>query len=309
MFVMVGLIQRFATNRSNADSTWDNHPRKVSEWRRFLRVLFGRKIVLVGLIILILLAVTAIFADEIAPHDPFMPSVGPSLAPPSREHILGTDLLGRDVFSRIVYGSRIALMVGFATVALASAIGIIVGLVAGYFGGVIYSVIMRIIDALMCFPMILLALLVAAFLGSGVHNVILALGVALTVPYARVMCAMTLSIKESDYILAQRAMGSSNLRILLLHILPNAFPPLIVLITLQLGAAILAEAGLSFLGVGIKPPTPAWGAMVSEGYRYLRTHPLLSIAPGLAIMLVVFAFNVVGDGLRDALDPRLRGLL
>lgn len=279
------------------------------EWRKICSILFRRKLVVVGVIILVLLATIAIFAEEIAPYDPCEPGVGQSLSPPSLKHLLGTDLLGRDVFSRLVYGSRIAFLVGFATVGLASAVGITIGLIAGYFGGIIYSVIMRVIDALMCFPMILLALLIAALLGSGVHNVILALGIALIAPYTRVTCALTLSIKENDFILAQRAIGSSHWRILLLHILPNAFPPLIVLITLQLGAAILAEAGLSFLGVGIEPPTPAWGAMVSEGYRYLRTHPVLALAPGLAIMMVVFAFNIVGDGLRDALDPRLRGLI
>jgi len=161
----------------------------------------------------------------------------------------------------------------------------------------------------MGFPMLLLALMIAAVLGSGIHNVIIALSVATVPGYARTMYGLTLSIRENDYVLAQRAMGASSFRILAGHILPNALPPMIVLVTLQLGTLILAEAGLSFLGIGIKPPGAAWGAMVLDGSRYLLTHPHLSFAPGFAIMLVVFAFNMVGDGLRDALDPRLRGLL
>ena len=164
-------------------------------------------------------------------------------------------------------------------------------------------------DALMGFPMILLALILAAVLGGGIWNVIIALSVATLPGYARVMNGLTLSIRENDYILAERAMGATSARTMLRHILPNAMPPMIVLVTLQLGFLILAEAGLSFLGIGIKPPGAAWGAMVSDGYRYMLSNPVLSFAPGLAIMVVVFAFNMVGDGLRDALDPRLRGLL
>jgi ABC-type dipeptide/oligopeptide/nickel transport system permease subunit len=168
---------------------------------------------------------------------------------------------------------------------------------------------MRLIDALMTFPMILLALTIAAVLGGGLRNVILALGVSLVPPYARLMCGQALTVKQNDYVTAGRAMGAGNFRIMLNHVAPNCFPPLIVLMTMMMGSAILAEAGLSFLGIGINPPGAAWGAMVSEGYRYLLTNPVLSFAPGLAIMIVVFAFNMVGDGLRDALDPRLRGTI
>jgi peptide/nickel transport system permease protein len=170
-------------------------------------------------------------------------------------------------------------------------------------------VIMRIMDLLMTFPMIILALFIASILGGGIQNVIIALGISALPGYARVMHGLSLSIKENDYILAERAAGAGNWRTMLSHILPNAAPPMIVLITLQLGTLILAEAGLSFLGIGIKPPGAAWGAMVNDGYRYLVTNPWLSFSPGIAIMLVVFAFNMVGDGLRDALDPRLRGTL
>jgi peptide/nickel transport system permease protein len=168
---------------------------------------------------------------------------------------------------------------------------------------------MRAMDALMCFPMLLLALVIAAVLGGGIWNVIIALSIATIPGYARVTHGVTLSIRENDYIMAERSMGAGDIRTMLGHILPNAFPPLIVLMTMQLGALILAEAGLSFLGIGINPPGAAWGAMVWDGYKYLVSNPALWLAPGLAIMLVVFAFNMVGDGLRDALDPRLRGLL
>jgi peptide/nickel transport system permease protein len=284
-------------------------PPRVSEWKRFQRVFLSRWGVVFGFIILLLLLLTAIFAHWLAPYDPFQPAVGPSLAPASWEHLLGTDILGRDTMSRLIYGARTALMVGFISVIVGSVIGISLGIIAGYSASLVSAIIMRAVDALMCFPMILLALVVAAVLGGGIQNVIIALSVATIPGYARVTCGLTLSIKENDYIMAERAIGPTNTRIMFHHILPNAFPPLIVLMTMQLGNLILAEAGLSFLGIGIQPPGAAWGAMVNDGYKYLRISPILSFAPGLAIMLVVFAFNMVGDGLRDALDPRLRGLL
>jgi peptide/nickel transport system permease protein len=284
-------------------------PPRVSEWRRFRRVFFQRKIVFFGLLVLVLLGITAIFAPWIAPYDPYKQNMREVRLQPSAEHLLGTDPLGRDTLSRLIYGSRTALLVGFTTVTFAAVAGIILGLIAGYFGGITNMIIMRIMDLLLSFPMIILALFIAALLGGGIQNVIIALGIGALPGYARVMHGLTLSIRENDYILAERAIGSSNSRTMLSHILPNALPPMIVLITLQLGSIILAEAGLSYLGIGIKPPGAAWGAMVNEGYRYLLTNSWLSVAPGLAIMLVVFAFNLVGDGLRDALDPRLRGLL
>jgi len=294
---------------SNTASDFLEIAPRVSEWRRFRRVFFSRGIVVFGLVVLLLLLFTAIFAVWLAPYDPYQPSAKDSLAQPGKEHLLGADLLGRDTMSRLIYGSRTALMVGFISVTVAGIIGIGLGLIAGYSTGFTNIIIMRIMDALMCFPMLLLSLVVAAVLGNGIHNVIIALSVATIPGYARVTHGLTLSIKENDYILSQWSMGSGYARTLLRHILPNAFPPLIVLMTMQLGNLILAEAGLSFLGIGILPPGAAWGAMVNDGYRYLLRNPVLSFAPGLAIMLVVFAFNMVGDGLRDALDPRLRGLL
>jgi peptide/nickel transport system permease protein len=190
-----------------------------------------------------------------------------------------------------------------------AAVGLTLGLLAGYFGGILNNVIMRIVDALMSFPMILFALAIASLLGGGLRNIVIALGVGLIPVYARLMCGQVLSVKENDYVMAAKSIGSTHGRIIMSHILLNCLPPLIVLVTLMMGSTILAEAGLSFLGVGIRPPEAAWGSMINDGYQRLRTYPMLSFAPGVAIMLVVFAFNMVGDGLRDALDPRLRGTL
>lgn len=284
-------------------------PPKVSGFKRFSRIFFSRGVVIFGLIVILILIVTAIFAPLIAPYDPYKQDLDNILSTPNSEHLLGTDSLGRDTLSRIIYGSRSSLLVGVVAIFLAAAIGMLLGLIAGYFGGVTNMAIMRFIDALMTIPMILLALTIGALLGGGLKNVIFALGISMIPPYARLMCAQALSIKQNDYVIAGRAIGAKNSRIMLRHVAPNCFPPLIVLMTMMMGSAILAEAGLSFLGIGINPPGAAWGAMVNEGYRYLLTVPVLSFAPGLAIMLVVFAFNMVGDGLRDALDPRLRGTL
>jgi ABC-type dipeptide/oligopeptide/nickel transport system permease subunit len=181
------------------------------------------------------------------------------------------------------------------------------GLIGGYFGGIVNAFIMRFIDALMALPPLILALAIAAVLGGGLRNVVIALGIAMLPSFCRLMCSQVLSVKETDYVMAGRVIGASHLRIMFRYVLPNCLPPLIVLITLQMGVAILAEAGLSFLGVGIRPPATSWGAMIFSGYRYLNTHPLLSFAPGLCIILVVLSFNLLGDGMRDALDPRLRG--
>jgi peptide/nickel transport system permease protein len=286
-----------------------NAPPRTNEVKRFLRVLFGRSLVIFGTVIILLVIFIAIFAPLLAPYDPYNQNLTVSLAKPSAHHILGTDQLGRDTLSRLIYGSRNSLLIGVVALGIAAIVGILFGLFAGYFGGWVYTIIMRSVDSLMCFPMILLALVIATLLGGGMNNVMIALGVAMLPAYARLMCGQVLSVKENDYVLAANSQGAGNLRIMMVHILPNCFPPLIVLMTMQIGAAILAEAGLSFLGVGIQPPASAWGYMVSDGRTYLISNPLLSFAPGLAIMLVVFSFNMVGDGLRDALDPRLRGIL
>jgi len=282
---------------------------RVSELRRFIRIFFKRWVVIVGLIILFMVLFTAIFAPLLAPYGPYEIAAGMSLELPSDQHWLGTDLLGRDSLSRLIYGSRIALAVGFITVAIASVIGISLGMLAGYAGGTAYMIIMRAVDTLMCFPGFILLMFLASILGNGLRNVIIALSIGTIAGYVRVMCGLTLSLKQNDYIMAEKSIGAGNLRTMLIHILPNAFPPLIVLMTMQLGTLILAEAGLGFLGMGIVPPEAAWGSMVNESYVYLQSNPWLCFAPGIAIFLVVFSFNMVGDGLRDALDPRLRGLL
>jgi|WetSurMetagenome_2_1015567.scaffolds.fasta_scaffold12501_5 peptide/nickel transport system permease protein len=284
----------------------------VSSWRRFFRILFQRKLVMVSVFLLVCFLLVAIFAPLIAPYDPYKNDMAHTLLSPSWQHLSGTDSLGRDAFSRLAYGARTALIVGFGTVAFAAIIGVFLGLLAGFLGGWVNAIIMRVMDALMGFPMLVLALLLAAMLGAGIQNVIIALGVATIPGYCRLMCAATLSVKENEYIMAQRAIGAKSLRTMLKHVLPNAIQPIIVLVTTMLGTVILAEAGLSFLGIGIKPPGAAWGGMAAAGFRSLVSvpqHPALSFAPSICIAVVVFAFNMLGDGLRDALDPRLRGKL
>lgn len=299
-------MRTFLINKTKSQSFKEMPPR-ASEARRFLRVFLSRKVVIFGLVVIISLIVVAVFAPSIAPYDPYAQSLENALLQPSLEHPLGTDAIGRDMLSRIIFGTRTSLSIASVALSIAASIGMTMGLVAGYFGGIIQAVIMRFIDALMTIPMILLALVIAAVLGSGIGNVMIALGVGMIPPYARLMCSQVLTIKEADYITAVRSIGANNIRIMLRHIIPNCFPTLIVLVTMMVGYTILAEAMLSFLGIGIKPPGAAWGAMINDGYEYLMMHPILSIGPGFAIILVVFSFNMVGDGLRDALDPRLRG--
>jgi len=284
-------------------------PPRVNEWKRFRRVFFGRGLVAFGLVVIVLFIIAAVFAPILAPYPPNDTDLSSALQKPSASHWLGTDQMGRDTLSRIIFGTRTSLFIGLIVVTLSCVIGMTMGLFAGYYGSWTYHIIMRVIDALMSFPMILLALVIAALLGNGMRNLIIALSVAMLPAYARLMCGQVLSARENDYVIAERSIGASNRRVMLLHIFPNCLPPLIVLITMMLGSVILAEAGLSFLGIGIIPPTPAWGSMVYDGRQYMVVLPILSFAPGLALMLLVFAFNMVGDGLRDALDPRLRGAL
>jgi peptide/nickel transport system permease protein len=288
---------------------FSSNPPRVSEFRRFFRVLTGRAVVVVGLVIIIVLIVVAIFAPLIAPYDPFQLDIINRLENPSAQHWLGTDTVGRDTLSRVIYGTRTSLQIGLISVSFAALIGVTLGMIAGFVGGWTYAIIMRFMDALMAFPMILLALMIAAILGGGIQNVITALAVSLMPGYARLMCGQALVVKESDYILASRSLGAGPLHIMRRHIVLNCLPPIIVFVTMMLGNAILAEAGLSFLGIGVEAEVPTWGGMINDGREYLLSNPILSFAPGLALMLVVFGFNMVGDGLRDALDPRLRGMI
>lgn len=269
----------------------------------------SRAVVTVGMIIIIGLILVAIFAPQIAPYDPYQLEIKNRLAPPSWDHWLGTDRVGRDTLSRVIYGTRTSLEIGLTAVSFAGLVGVSLGMIAGFLGGWVYAVIMRIMDALMAFPMILLALMIAAVLGGGIQNVIIALAVGLMPGYARLMCGQVLVVKESDYILAARSFGANAWYIMVRHVVLNCLPPIIVFVTMMLGGAILAEAGLSFLGIGVEAEVPTWGGMINDGREYLLSNPILSFAPGAALMLVVFGFNMVGDGLRDALDPRLRGIV
>ncbi len=288
---------------------WGGTTPRYSEMRRMLSVFVGRPLPVIGLVIIVGLILMAIFAPLLAPYPPNQMDIPNKLQPPNSQHLLGTDSLGRDTLSRIIYGSRTSLIIGFSVMGISSVAGIVLGLMAAYFGGAIYHVIMRFMDALMAFPMLLLALLVASLLGSGMLNVIIALGIGMVSAPCRLMCGVVMSVKQNDYVLSAQAMGMSNSRIMFQEILPNAFPPLLVMITIGIGAVILAEAGLSFLGIGITPPTATWGGMVNDGYKFIISHPVLAISPGVAIMLIVFGFNMLGDGLRDALDPKLRGVI
>jgi ABC-type dipeptide/oligopeptide/nickel transport system permease subunit len=292
----------------NKSNSYDDQPH-VKEFQRVTKVFFSRGLVIFGILIILATISVALFAPIIAPYNPYEQNLRQALLNPCMEHLLGTDRLGRDTLSRVIFGSRASLMVGIVAIAIAAFFGMSLGLIAGYFGGILNVTIMRFVDALMSFPMILLALCITTLLGGGLTGVVIALGIGLIPNYARLMCGQVLTVREKDYVTAAHAMGSGSWRIMLRHLMPNSFPPTIVLMTMMMGHTILAEAGLSFLGVGIEPPGAAWGAMVSEGYPYLLTNPILSVAPGFAIMLVVFAFNMVGDGLRDALDPRLRGTI
>ena len=280
---------------------------RVSEFRRVYKVMFSRWVVVFGVITIIVFLIVAVAAPWLAPYDPLEQNLRATLQPPSRTHLLGTDDLGRDQLSRLIYGSRISLMVGIVVVTIAGVIGMVMGLVAGYFGGWTNAIIMRITDTLMSLPPIVLMLAISAVLGGGLRSILISVGVVLAPTYCRLMCGQILTLKESDFITACHIIGANDLRIMVRHLLPNAFPPLLVLVTINLGTAVMFEATLSFLGIGIAPPTAAWGSMVMSGYRFLLKNPILSFAPGLSIMLLVLGFNMVGDGLRDALDPRLKG--
>jgi len=290
-------------------SSVNEAPPRVNELRLFFRVFLGRGLVVFGMVVFVAFLIIAIFAPQIAPYDPLQRNLEEALQQPNAQHLLGTDAIGRDTLSRLIYGTRISLIVGVLVVTIAGGLGVILGAIAGYYGGFIGAVIMRLMDTLMTIPMMILALTISALLGGGLKNVVIALGFGLIPGYARLMASQVLVAKETDYVLSGHAMGASNLRILIRHIVPNCFSPILVLVTMMMGTTILAEAGLSFIGIGITPPTPAWGGMVTDGRNYLLSNPFLSVAPGVAIMLMVFSFNMVGDGLRDALDPRLRGII
>lgn len=282
---------------------------RVNEFRRIIKVISARWINVAGLVVIALFIIAAIFAPFLSPYDPNEPDLKAILQQPSATHLLGTDDVGRDTLSRAIYGARISLVVGLVSVIIAAGVGTALGLCAGYFGGWTQTIIMRFIDALMSFPPIILMMAVAAVLGGGLKNIFVALSIGIIPIYCRLTNGQILTMKESDFINAVRLIGASDLRIMVRHLFPNVFSTLLVAMTMNIGFAILAEASLSFLGIGISPPTATWGSMVSDGYKYLLTNPMLSFAPGVSILAVVLSFNLVGDGLRDALDPQLRGIL
>jgi peptide/nickel transport system permease protein len=259
-----------------------------------------------GGLITALLILTAIFAPQVAPYDPIKISPAEALQPPSATHLAGTDRFGRDILTRIIYGTRISLRVGLISVGIAAVIGGLMGLLAGYYGGWVDNLVVLLINILLALPGILLALVIVAALGAGLENVMIAVGISSIPAYARVVRGSTLAAKASVYVESARVTGCTDARIIFRHILPNVTAPLIVLSTLGVATAILVGASVSYLGLGAEPPTPEWGIMVNEGRNYLRQAWWLSAMPGLAIMLTVIALNLLGDSLRDALDPRLR---
>jgi len=271
----------------------------------FLRHSGGR----IGLVLFVFYVVVTLCAHQIAPYDPCSQDPNLRLQPPSRTHLMGGDQLGRDVFTRVLYGGRISLRVGIEAVALGAVIGVVLGLPAGALGGWVDTLIMRAIDVLLAFPGILLALMVIAVLGVGIDNVVIAIGVSLVPPFARLTRASALSVREELYVEAARSVGASETRIMLRHILPNLLGPVVVFGTLQLGTSILTAAGLSFLGLGAQPPTPEWGLMCSQGRNFLGIAWWISTFPGLALTLVCISLNLIGDAFRDALDPKTRSLL
>lgn len=293
--------------RNSGAIVLDKAEARAERIRSFIDVFFSRKIVLVGTVIVLVMIVLAIFAPWISPYSPVKQNLLNTLSGPSAKHWLGTDALGRDLLARIIFGSRISLLVGMVSTLIAGSAGMALGLIAGYIGGWVDSVVMRIIDAMMSIPLIILAVFLGGVIGQGLFNIMLSVGIAFIPGYARLTRGQVMSIKELDYVTAATIGGGSRLKNAVKHILPNCLSPNLVLMSMNLGIAILVAAGLSFLGLGISPPTPSWGGMVSEGFVYLSSYPLMSIAPGVFVMVTVWSFNVMGDALRDALDPRLRG--
>lgn len=277
---------------------------KVSErtriWRRFIRYRPG----LIGLGVIGILVIFAVFAPIIAPYPPEEIDTALRGDGPSAEYPLGNDDVGRDILSRIIYGSRIALIVGLGATAIAVTIGVTIGATAGYFGGRVDFVLSRLVDTLMAFPLLALLLTLSSVFGPSLRNVVIVIGLTVWASYARLVRAEVLSLREQDFILAARASGAGDRRIIFRHIVPNALGPVIVIASLAVGGVIILESALSFLGLGVSRPTASWGTMLSDGREHIRNYPHIAIAPGIAITITVLSFNLVGDGLRDALDPR-----
>lgn len=271
-------------------------------WRRLSR----SKTAIIGLFIVGLYVLTAIFGPYLAPHDPIAQDLSKTFSAPSAQHLMGCDEFGRDIFSRIIHGARVSLIIQFNSVVIALVVGIALGAMGGYFGGLIDEVIMRFMDVMLAFPGMLLALAIVAMLGPNLTNLIVAIGIYSVPQFARVTRGAVISVKKNEYVTAAKAIGESDLSIVVRYVLPNALSPIIVQTTLRMATVLLTAAGLGFLGLGVQPPTPEWGTMLSGARMYLRTAPFVAFFPGLAIMLVVLGFNFFGDGLQDALNPRLK---
>ena len=280
--------------------------RKVGVWA-VMRAVLRHKVSCMGVVIILLLVLMAIFAPLLAPYDPNEQDLYRVLEGPTRAHLLGTDDVGRDLLSRVIYGSRVSLFIGVTATVFSATIGILIGLVAGYKGGLTDMIIMRITDTFMCIPGLVFLLVLAATLGAGIHNIIIAVTVLGWTAFARIIRGQVLVVRELPFVEAAHAAGASELRIMFRHLLPNSIAPIIVTASLAVGFNIMLESAAAFFGLGVQPPTPSWGKALRVGYSYLEIVPLFSIAPGLMITLAILAFNLLGDGLRDALDPRLRG--
>ena len=278
-----------------------------SQAKLFWRYFKKNRLAVGGMAIIVIIFLIAGFASLIAPYDPGQTNVALKLNPPSLQHFLGTDQLGRDVFSRMLFGSRVSLSVGFVAVAISICIGILVGAIAGYYGRWIDSLLMRFVDIMLCFPSFFLILTVVALLGPSLFKVMVVIGITSWMGTSRFVRAEFLSLRERDFTQAAKALGVKDSRIMFRHILPNALAPVFVTATLDVATAILVEAGLSFLGFGVQPPAPSWGNILTEGRTYIFDAWWLTVFPGFAILLTVLSFNLLGEGLRDALDPRLRG--
>jgi len=278
---------------------------------RHQRLKFIRRNMLltVGLLLFVVILLSAVFSPVIAPYSPYDSNIKQRLHPPSSAHLFGTDEFGRDILSRIVYGTRISLLVGVVAVSISTVFGVLLGTLAGYYGGRVDTMLMRLVDSILSFPAILLALSIVAVLGTGLINLMIAIGIVYAGGFARVVRSAVLSVKEEDYIEASKALGFPDRLIILEDILPNIASTIIVQATVFLAYAVLAEAGLSFLGLGVQPPTPSWGEMLSAGRLHIQTSPWITIFPGLAISLTVMAFNFLGDGLRDLLDPKSKAFV
>lgn len=273
---------------------------------QMLRTFSSNKLTGLGAVIFLLVVLAAIFAPMLTGHDPIDQNILDRLEGPSAEFWMGTDAYGRDIYSRLLHGARISLAIGGMAILSAMVIGSAIGIIAGYYGGNIDVVIMQIMDVLLAFPTLILGLLIVAMLGPSMQNMIIAISLTAIPPFARIARAPTIVVKERDFIEACRALGYGDLRIMVYHILPNVLSDILVMASLWLATAIRVEASLSFIGLGVKPPTPTWGGMIREGFENILDNPWLSIFPGLAILLVVFSLNLLGDGLRDAIDPKTR---